>query len=299
MLAAVLQHQGSSPGKAGAKLAWTESGASHGSVGGGAVEHAVLERAKAMLDQGCRAAELYAVRHQSTAGAEASGMLCGGSQTTALYLCTERDLPTLEAVADAWRQQRGGVWQLGPAGMAFAAADSLPQPRLFQHGGIAPWRYAERVGVVDTAYIVGGGHVGLALSRLLATLEFRVVVWDERDGLATLAANEAADEILVAGYEAVAERIAAGRHSYVFIMTHCHARDQAVLQRLLDKDLAYLGLLGSRHKVRRICAELGLHAGNIPAHFHAPMGLPIYSATPAEIAVSIAAEVIGVRHALL
>ena len=76
-------------------------------------------------------------------------------------------------------------------------------------------------------------------------------------------------------------------------MTHSHERDAVALAALEPLELGYLGLLGSRAKVRRIVGDR-----EMPAWFHAPMGVPIGSATPAEIAVSIAAEMVAVRSAL-
>jgi xanthine dehydrogenase accessory factor len=141
-------------------------------------------------------------------------------------------------------------------------------------------------------YVVGAGHVGSALVPVLVALDFRVVLLDERPGLAVAVSQAAAHERAAVPYEDLGRVIEPGPNSFAAIMTHDHGRDAVALAALESLELGYLGLLGSRAKVRRIVGERPL-----PAWFHAPMGVPIGSATPAEIAVSIAAEMVAVRGA--
>ncbi len=137
-------------------------------------------------------------------------------------------------------------------------------------------------------HVIGAGHVGSALGGLLVGLDFRVVLVDERPGLPV--DDTAAHERLVRPYEELARVVVAGPTSFAAIMTHSHERDAVALAALEPLELGYLGLLGSRAKVRRIVGDR-----ETPPWFHAPMGVPIGSTTPAEIAVSIAAEMVAVR----
>jgi xanthine dehydrogenase accessory factor len=149
-----------------------------------------------------------------------------------------------------------------------------------------------RSGPTHVAHVIGAGHVGSALAPLLVALEFRVVLIDERPELAAAVAQSAAHERVAVPYEELARVVGAGPGSFAAIMTHDHTRDAVALAALEPLGWGYLGLLGSRAKVRRIVGDR-----EMPAWFHAPMGVPIGSATPAEIAVSIAAEMVGIRSA--
>jgi xanthine dehydrogenase accessory factor len=84
----------------------------------------------------------------------------------------------------------------------------------------------------------------------------------------------------------------------VVIVTRCRETDREILARLADRDLAYLGMIGSRRKVRIVMDEL--RERGVPAEFlarvRAPVGLEIGARTPAEIALSILAEIVAVRH---
>ena len=87
-------------------------------------------------------------------------------------------------------------------------------------------------------------------------------------------------------------------HAYAVIVTRGHTNDLEALRALAPVELRYLGLIGSRAKVARIFDELRTHAGDGARldHVHAPIGLDIGAVTPQEIAVSILAELIAVKH---
>jgi xanthine dehydrogenase accessory factor len=160
------------------------------------------------------------------------------------------------------------------------------------------WQYEETLGYADTVYIVGGGHVGLALSRALAPLELRIVVIDERPEVETLKRNRWAHEKCVVPFDSVAEEIPEGQGTYVIIATPQHSADESVLRQLVGKRLRYLGMLGSTTKVRQIMANMredGFSEEELSS-VRSPVGLPIGSHTPAEIAISIAAEIIKVKN---
>ncbi len=162
------------------------------------------------------------------------------------------------------------------------------------------WCYEENLGLVDTAYIIGSGHVGLALSRQLAMMGFRVIAFDQRPDVESFVDNTFAQEKHVVQYKSIADHIPEGDFSFVIIMTHAHNLDQIVLQQLIAKNLRYLGMLGSKTKVKTIFDNL-IQTG-VPSEqlerVYAPIGLKIHSKTADEIAVSIAAQMIQVRNSM-
>jgi len=132
----------------------------------------------------------------------------------------------------------------------------------------------------------------------MATLPFRIIVLDNRENLPTMAANRYAHEQHVVDFDHIGDRVAEGDHSWVVIMTFGHVHDRKVLEGLLGKDFAYLGLMGSVAKVRQMYAAMeadGIDAKDLE-RVQAPVGVSIGSHTPEEIAISIAAEIIAVKN---
>ncbi|MCB9791832.1 MAG: xanthine dehydrogenase accessory protein XdhC [Alphaproteobacteria bacterium] len=147
----------------------------------------------------------------------------------------------------------------------------------------------------DRIHVFGAGHVAGALAPLLQALEFEVSVYDDRDEW--LNAERFPDCERVLG-DPLRNMPSPGPQDYVLIVTHNHQLDQALLQALIDRPLRYLGMIGSRAKVAKFFVRLRA-AGVDEALFKrvsAPVGLDIRAETPAEIAVSIAAELIRVRR---
>jgi xanthine dehydrogenase accessory factor len=146
-------------------------------------------------------------------------------------------------------------------------------------------------------YIVGAGHVGWYLGRAAAESGFLVHVVDDREKFANAERFPTA-EITVAPIPEWLETAEVPSTAYVVILTRGHTHDLDALRVLAARDLKYLGLIGSRAKVARITAAL-LAEGMAPAalhQVHAPIGLDIGAVTPAEIAISILAELIAVRR---
>ena len=285
-LVTVVDATGSVPGYPGTRMLVTEEGCT-GTVGGGIAEHRMIERARTVRG----VAELDHHAHDGT-----QGSICAGFQTFALVPLADRDRPTLEDIVATLEAGRAGALRLAPTGLVFTPGEHVP--RSFDQGEGA-WRYSETLGDLDTLVIVGGGHVGLALSRVMATLPFRIVVLDNRPDLPTMDANVWADDKRVIDYDDVASHVPEGDRTWVTIMTQGHLHDRDVLVRLVDNDYRYLGMLGSSSKVRDLFGRL--ERGGVPRdrleRVHSPVGLPIHSHTPEEIAISIAAEIVGIRNA--
>ena len=184
---------------------------------------------------------------------------------------------------------------LSADGVTFEPGETTPHAWFREEDS---WAYSGPVGLEDTLYIIGGGHVGLALSRVMATLPFRIVILDNREDLPTMAANRWAHELQVVDFDHIGDYVADGERSWVVIMTFGHAHDRQVLEGLLGRQYAYLGLMGSKAKVRQMFAVManeGTQKADLDA-VKAPVGVSIGSHTPEEIAVSVAAEIIAIRN---
>jgi len=293
-LLCVVRSESSSPGRQGFKMTVT-AGAVAGSIGGGIMEHKWVELARERLRTGDATPLLRPQIHRREAPADRSGMMCAGEQEVLLWLLNAGDLATVAAIEAALHSLGGGAWEVSAADGLRLAAERPAAFYSYQPG--PAWRYGEQLGFRDQLTIVGGGHVSLALSQLASSLEFEITVLDDRADLPTLAANHFAHHReQLSSYETLA--VPPGPRRYVVVMTVGYRTDAVVLRQLLGNDYAYLGVLGSATKVaelRRVLLAEGYVAEAL-GRLRGPIGVPINSRTPEEIAVSIAAELIAVRN---
>jgi len=283
-LVAVVTSEGSTPGTPGAVMIVGRD-RTVGTVGGGSVEHDMIRRA--------REGHTGVLRWDHAD--PDSDSLCSGVQTMILRRLSSIDTPGLRAALESTIHDGCGVLRVSPRLVTFEEGVVEP-PAL--HGSPDDWTAVLPVGLVDTLYLAGGGHVSLAVSRVVSTLPFRIVVLDNRRGLPTMDTNTWAHQRLVLPWSSIANAVEPGPHSWVIIMTAAHAHDREVLERLLPLELRYLGMLGSRHKVGavfRALVEAGADRDRL-ASVRAPVGLDIGSHTPAEIAIAIAGELVRERN---
>ena len=148
--------------------------------------------------------------------------------------------------------------------------------------------------------VCGAGHVSRALVPLARSVGFAPIVVDEAtdEGVEFASPERFPEaEALVDSFDARDWNVPLDDRAYVVIVTRDHGLDQKLLEQMIGRDLAYLGLIGSRRKIelfkQRLVAR-GIDAARFQ-HLHAPIGLAIGAQTPEEIAVSIVAELIAVR----
>lgn len=146
-------------------------------------------------------------------------------------------------------------------------------------------------------FIIGAGHVGHHLARIAGDVGFRIHVVDDREKFANAERFPGA-EVVVQSIPEWLHRADLPASAYVVVVTRGHQHDLDAMRALAARDLKYLGLIGSRAKVARIYDAL--LAEGMPAEclqrVHAPIGLDIGAVTPAEIAISILAELIAVTR---
>lgn len=145
--------------------------------------------------------------------------------------------------------------------------------------------------------IVGAGPVGQQLARLALEVGFGVTVIDDREELLRPEAFPPAARLVRGETETLLPLLGLTSADFVAIVSQSWPRDQRALELLAGRPLAYLGMIGCQRKLRELYPQLtarGVAAATLEQVF-APIGLYIGSRTPAEIAVSICAELIGVR----
>lgn len=289
---------GSSPGRAGYKMAVAADGTMAGSIGGGVMEVALVEEARSQLSPpvSTTRATLRELVHRRN-DPNSSGMICSGRQTVILRMLSPIDLEVIDQIVDSL----GGDRLLKITDREFTVIPAKPdsQKPSLERGTDGEFTYIEPLGVKEKLYIIGGGHCALALSEVMSRLGFGISIFDDRPDLNTLQKNEFADDItIIESYERIGEHIAGGSHVYVAVMTLGYASDAIVIRQLIDNEVRYLGVLGSKAKMATLMKELreeGISSERL-SRIHTPIGLPINSRTPEEIAVSIAAEIISIRN---
>lgn len=188
-----------------------------------------------------------------------------------------------------------------------AARDALQdsQPRLVRHSLVDPERgdpgvcggemavFVEPYGPPLTLLVVGCGHVGQALADLGHWAGYRVVVWDDRPGFATPENIPHANIYLSGRWPPALAEFPVTRNTYVAVVTRNVLVDQVILPHLLRTPAPYIGVMGSRRRwveTSRLLLADGLAETDL-ARCHSPIGLPLQAESPAEIAISILAEI--------
>lgn len=144
--------------------------------------------------------------------------------------------------------------------------------------------------------ILGGGHVGQKVAALADLTGYRVTVVDDRPEFANEALYPPGSKVICESFTSALKRIRVTATTFVVIVTRGHRYDMECLREMALSGAAYIGMIGSRHRVKIVLEQL--REEGIPAaaldRIHAPIGLDIGAETPAEIAVSIMAEIIKV-----
>lgn len=326
---AVVETRGSTPQKAGAAMLVFADGRQAGTLGGGCVEAEVKRQALRTLGEGGSAgAQLLSFCLDDNYGWD-DGLICGGRMNiVATPLAANpgvagRYFRRFQAIVDAgsgcteavvaasnvavpvgsrylFDAHGQLVEQLAAAGPPAVVHDQLvpldKRPRPWQRDGIAFLPILPRI----TLFVVGGGHVGQAVARLAADVDFDIWVLDDRAAYASRERFPAARRLIVGDIGAELQQLAAhiDPSTYALIVTRGHAHDEEALYHLAPTRAGYVGMIGSKRKIKLIFEDLAARGINreVLQRVHAPLGLAIGSQTVPEIAVSIVAELIACRN---
>jgi xanthine dehydrogenase accessory factor len=147
-------------------------------------------------------------------------------------------------------------------------------------------------------YIFGAGHVGHELSKAAGRAGFDVIVADDREAYANAERFPEAKQVIAEDFDQALASITPNESAYIVIVTRGHRDDMRVLRWAVQTEAKYIGMVGSRRKAITVFRELTTE-GLKPELFervHSPVGLDIGAITPEEIAISIVAELIGIRR---
>lgn len=198
---------------------------------------------------------------------------------------------------DAFWKAREALKTRKPVRVKYELDDDFAQENGLVCGGQMEV-FIEPIEPPPAVFVIGAGHVGFYLAAFAHEAGFMVHVVDDREAFANRERFPQAVEVVVDDIPAWLAAASIPPSAYVVIVTRGHRHDLDALRAVVDRDLRYVGLIGSRAKVARVYDAL-VEEGIDPARFeriHAPIGLDIGAVTPQEIAVSILAELIAVRR---
>lgn len=281
ILMVVIANEGSSPGRKGFKMLVSKQ-QMYGTIGGGIMEHKLVEFAESLLHKPQFEPFIKHQIHDKSAPKDQSGMICSGAQTIAFF-----DIdPDFFTLTESILSDEPIVIHYSNHGIKINKPEN------------SEWHFEETNSLVQKVYIIGGGHVGLALSEILSKLDFEIHLLDHRENLNTMNANHFVQSKQVIDFENVAHYIPEGDSTYVVIMSFGYRTDDVIIRKLLGKNFKYTGMLGSTAKINTLFQNL--EADGFDKHqitkVHAPIGIDIKSETTYEIAVSVAAQLIQARN---
>ena len=323
LLCQVVETRGSTPQKAGALMLVDPDGGQVGTLGGGCVEAEVKRKAIRRLGQAGAELHTFVLDHDY---AWADGLICGGKMVilaeslrgpdASAYYRAYRELldsgrgMTEAIVIDAERTggDAGARWLFGPSGELVAGWPGI-EPPIGLLERIEPLetrpKPASRIGLATIPtlprvrlVIVGAGHVGQAVASLAARADFDVWVVDDRRLYANPERFPEAERLIVGPIGEVLPGLDLDPHTYALVVTRGHGHDEEAIFHLAPTAAAYVGLIGSRRKIRLIFEGLRSQgvAESALARVTAPVGFDIGSQTVPEIAISIVAQLIARRN---
>ena len=308
VLAFITEGDGSIPRTTGAYMLVGKEGRIFGTIGGGNLEYqAVLHAGELLAQKKCE----YREYDLGSGEGKGLGMVCGGRVKVCFYFvdgsCGEQTALT-EALA-AQEQYRSywiffaldgtGIrvlekeaWELLPA-----AQEKAGHCRILELD--KKTYYAEEFCYDGKVYLFGGGHLAQELVPVLHHLDFCCIVLDDREEYVDKALFPDAGQTMLVDFTKLDEVLSIQKNDYLVIVTRGHWCDADAEAFALRTDASYIGVVGSRRKTKYVRDKLeaqGFTKEQLDS-VYAPIGIEIGSETPAEIAISIAAQLIQIRSA--
>ncbi len=220
---------------------------------------------------------------EATAGSTGASETAAGETTSIAGLCGD-DFSLL------WREEA----HAGDLPGLSASPDPIS---ILQSPDGAEW-IVERIAPPDQLVIVGGGHIALPLCEIATQLDFRVTVIDDRPEFSSEDRFPGAARVLTGENSRLLGQIPAGESTYFALLSRGYEFDVVALRIILGGKCRYVGMIGSRRRVatvKRVLEAEGVSREQLDT-IHAPIGVDISAVTPAEIATSIAAQLILIRR---
>lgn len=305
VLVTVIASSGATPRGAGARMLIGKQGRICGTIGGGAVEYRSEQIAAKVLEEQTSLGHDFTLTKDDV---QNLGMICGGACNVFFHYLPAGDDHTITLCekAEAEFQKGSDLWLLTDVGekgrMGLYTPEkgfwgiSVPEDlTLSRHPDRTGNLFAEQICTSGRVYVFGGGHVAQELVPVLSHVGFRCVVMDDREEFTRKELFPGAEEVICGDLLQISNHITVGSEDYVCVMTRGHAYDTVVQAQVLKCRPTYCGVIGSAHKAAGVRKTLKEEYGLLDEELDlvtTPIGLNIKGETPAEIAISIAAQMI-------
>lgn len=305
VLVTVIASSGATPRGAGARMLVGKEGRICGTIGGGAVEYRSEQIAAKVLEKKTSLGHNFTLTKDDV---QNLGMICGGAcdvffhylpagDSYTIMLCSEAEAQfqkgsDLWLLTDVSENGRMGLYAEALGFWGIAVPENLALSRHPERTGNI---FAEQINSSGKVYIFGGGHVAQELVPVLNHVGFRCVVMDDREEFTKKELFPGAEEVICGDLQNIGGYLTIGNDDYVCVMTRGHAYDTVVQAQVLKCRPTYCGVIGSAFKAagvrKTLKEEYGLSDDELDL-VTTPIGLNIKGETPAEIAISIAAQMI-------
>ncbi len=311
VMVTVVASSGSAPRGAGSRMLVTREGRLCGTIGGGAVEYRSEQIAAQVLEDKSSKQHDFTLTKDDV---QQLGMICGGAVSVYFCYISAEDDSAKELCkaaeelfvsgSDFWLiyEIGGGMaiysekcGYVGGAEGAREKAQMLRYPVRVKEGDIE--LYSEQIGHSGRVFVFGCGHVAQELVPVLMRVGFKCVALDDREEFAKRELFPIDCDVMLVDFEKLADYIEIKAEDYVCVMTRGHAFDAVVQAQVLKTKASYIGVIGSKAKRQGVFEwlyERGFTTADTD-RIKTPIGMYIKAETPAEIAISIAAEMIEFR----
>ncbi|MEG0919301.1 MAG: XdhC family protein [Anaerovoracaceae bacterium] len=314
-MVSVTASSGSTPRGAGARMLVGAEGRIYGTIGGGAVEYVCQQKAQEVLKTKKSFNENYRLKPNQV---QDLGMICGGDvecyfqyiscddknmkeliDQALVLLNADKDTWLITDITDGAESLMGLYSEDGSFGMEIAEDIIMKlqsKPCRIQIGDRK--FYSEQINQNGKVYVFGGGHVAQQLVPTLARIKFSCVVLEDREDFAKKELFEGVLEtrlVDMLNLDELCKEIT--KNDYICIMTRGHKDDYEIQRQVLKTPARYIGVIGSKKKTAGVNAKLKAdgYTDEDISRISAPIGIPIAGETPAEIAISIAGQLINER----
>lgn len=314
VLVTIVQNAGSAPRTTGAAMLVGQEGYIAGTIGGGMLEYKATEQAQEDLREQKSTLRQYRLTKEEVAGL---GMVCGGDVDVLfkVILPTEKNLQVVRQVQNCLNHYEKGWLVLSLEGESFGFVneneatwgffeDEIPtidkqdeRCSYLTKNRNGKEFYINNLENTSKVYIFGGGHLAQELVPLISHLGFRCIVTDDREEFSNKRLFPQAEEVHTREFDKLDGKYDIHEQDYIIAMTRGHMGDLEVQKFAMRTPAYYIGVVGSRSKIAAVNAKLredGFSEEDI-SRIVTPIGIKIHSETPAEIAVSIAAQLIEKR----
>jgi len=320
-IATIVGTKGSTPQVQGVSAIFSENGLVSGTLGGGILEATAQEKASQAIAE---KRSLHFEFDLDAGVSDAESAICGGKARILIDADPKKYINIFRNINNSLKKRQPGVLvTMIPEDKTEilrywieknTITDSVPEPELSKHKEEIKKcleenqcyflkntysLFIEPIFPIPELIIAGAGHIGQAVSHLSSLLGFEVTVIDDRPEFCNMDKCPDADHLIVENIAKAVQEIPKTPDTYIVIVTRGHQYDSDVLRQCIDSDAAYIGMIGSKRKIRLMRGKFIDEGWSTPSqfdHIHAPIGIEIGSKTVQEIAVSICAQLVLVRN---